>query len=37
MAEIKKKKKINCPYCGKKKPHTHKGCNEPNAFIKVIS
>ena len=22
------KKKIECPYCNKKKPHGHKGCNE---------
>lgn len=21
-------KKVNCPYCLKKKPHGHKGCNE---------
>ena len=20
--------KVNCPYCRKKKPHSHKGCNE---------
>ena len=21
-----------CPYCNKKKPHYHKGCNEDNAM-----
>ena len=30
-----KRKKVTCPECRKKTPHTHKGCNEPNAFTRV--
>ena len=28
MKEKYYNKKVNCPYCTKKKPHSHKGCNE---------
>ena len=28
---------FRCPLCNKKKPHWHKGCNEPNVFRKLIT
>lgn len=30
MEILKPQPKVNCPYCNKKKPHGHKGCNEAN-------
>lgn len=37
MKERKKRKKKNqgCPECHKKKPHSHKGCNEVSAQIRL--
>ena len=26
-----------CPLCNKKKPHNHKGCNEPASFRTLIT
>lgn len=31
----KRHKKINCPECRKKNPHTHKGCNEDGLSVRT--
>jgi hypothetical protein len=35
--EEKRKMYKPCPYCNKKKPHNHKGCNEPAEFRELIT